>query len=182
MFKVPLLPKVSINIERWRWNDEFNIYVSSKGRFKDNLGRDIKIKINSGGYAAVKTACGLKLAHRVVLLTFRPRSNAMQLTVDHLNHNKRDNSLKNLEWCTEEENQARAFADQIPEPKVEAPQPAPTAITNGKQVFPTIDNAAMWVLSYSGNTATGKLENIKKRINSSIRNNTTYCGFNWKEN
>ena len=47
------------------------------------------------------------------MLTFRPIPNAEDLTVDHLNHNKRDNSLDNLEWVTKEENWDRANADLI---------------------------------------------------------------------
>jgi hypothetical protein len=53
------------------------------------------------------------LAHRVVMLTWRPTANAENLTVDHLDHNKRNNSLDNLEWVSEEENLRRAKADLI---------------------------------------------------------------------
>jgi hypothetical protein len=38
---------------------------------------------------------------------------AENLTVDHLDHNKRNNSLDNLEWVSEEENLRRAKADLI---------------------------------------------------------------------
>ena len=51
--------------------------------------------------------------HRLVLLTWRPIPNAEDLTVDHLNHNKRDNSVNNLEWVTEEENLTRAKNDYV---------------------------------------------------------------------
>ena len=44
---------------------------------------------------------------------------ARYLTVDPLDHNKRNNSLSNLEWVTEEENQKRAKQDFISEPKEE---------------------------------------------------------------
>jgi hypothetical protein len=47
------------------------------------------------------------------MLTWRPTPNAEHLTVDHLNHNKRDNSLENLEWVSQEENIRRAKADFI---------------------------------------------------------------------
>ena len=53
------------------------------------------------------------LAHRVVMLTWRPTPNAEHLTIDHLNHNKRDNSLENLEWVTKAENVRRAKADNL---------------------------------------------------------------------
>ena len=47
------------------------------------------------------------------MLTWKPIPDAENLTVDHLNHNKRDNSLINLEWVTFVENQARAKRDRI---------------------------------------------------------------------
>lgn len=53
------------------------------------------------------------LLHRLVMLTWKPTPEAEMLTVDHLNHNKRDNSLDNLEWVTVEENQVRATRDQV---------------------------------------------------------------------
>jgi hypothetical protein len=53
------------------------------------------------------------LVHRVVMLTWRPTANAEHLTVDHLDHNKRNNAIDNLEWVTLEENQRRAEADHI---------------------------------------------------------------------
>lgn len=43
--------------------------------------------------------------------TWKPREKMGQLTIDHLNHNKRDNTLKNLEWVTRGENQKRAIED-----------------------------------------------------------------------
>jgi hypothetical protein len=53
------------------------------------------------------------LLHRVVMLTWKPTPEAEKLTVDHLDHNKRNNALSNLEWVTKEENQRRADADYI---------------------------------------------------------------------
>jgi hypothetical protein len=45
------------------------------------------------------------------MLTWKPIPDAENLTVDHLNHNKRDNSLYNLEWVTQKENLRRAKED-----------------------------------------------------------------------
>jgi hypothetical protein len=47
------------------------------------------------------------------MLTWRPTANAENLTIDHLDHNKRNNALTNLEWVTREENVRRAEADYI---------------------------------------------------------------------
>ena len=107
---------IHFSIEHWKWNPDFELYVSDKGRFRSRDKRDVPIQIGQGGYCCVY--CGGTthkhlLAHRVVLLTWRPTPNAEHLTVDHLNHNKRDNSLANLEWVTKAENIRRAKADEL---------------------------------------------------------------------
>ena len=38
--------------------------------------------------------------HRLVLETFNPIENCDKLEVNHINGDKSDNTLKNLEWCT----------------------------------------------------------------------------------
>ena len=107
---------IHFSIERWKWNPDFGIYVSSKGRFKNSDKKLIPIQIKEGGYCTVYCGGNVHrqiLAHRVVMLTWRPTANAENLTVDHLDHNKRNNSLDNLEWVSEEENQRRAKADLV---------------------------------------------------------------------
>lgn len=108
-----MLPKIIFSLETWKFNKEFGVWVSSLGHFKDRRKRNLSYRINQSGYCAVQTESGKKLAHRLVLLTFRPIPNAEDLTVDHLNHNKRDNSLNNLEWVTRETNLERAKRDKL---------------------------------------------------------------------
>ena len=108
-----MLPKIIFSLETWKFNKEFGVWVSSLGHFKDRRKRNLSYRINQSGYCVVQTESGKKLAHRLVLLTFRPIPNAEDLTVDHLNHNKRDNSLNNLEWVTRETNLERAKRDRL---------------------------------------------------------------------
>ena len=105
-----MLPKLHISIERWKFNKKEQIYVSSLGRFKDKNKNFLPLKINESGYMIIFCGGRYRLAHRVVMETFKPQKDS-NLTVDHLNHNKRDNSLKNLEWVSETENQLRAKND-----------------------------------------------------------------------
>ena len=108
-----IFPTISLRIERWKFNKDYGIYVSTLGNFKDRYKRRLPIKINNG-YCYVKTeTASWKAAHRIVMLTWKPIPNAEDLTVDHLNHNKRDNSLSNLEWVTKEENLRRAAQDVL---------------------------------------------------------------------
>ena len=42
--------------------------------------------------------------HRLILMTFNPVENMENLDCNHLDENKLNNRLENLEWCTHEEN------------------------------------------------------------------------------
>lgn len=113
-----MLPTIKIKFERWKFNKDYGVYVSTHGRFRNRDKANLPIKINQRGYCCVKvdcTTCKAMLAHRLVMLTWRPTDEAENLTVDHKNHNKRDNSLENLEWVTYEENIKRAEIDFVSE-------------------------------------------------------------------
>ena len=54
-----ILPSINLQIEKWKWNKEYRIYVSSLGKFKDEHRRNLPIKVSSRtGYCAVMTTCG----------------------------------------------------------------------------------------------------------------------------
>lgn len=109
---------LNVNVERWKLNKDYNCLVSSQGRFRTADGHLMKLAQTEGGYYAVKLSKrgGKKknfMAHRIVLETFKPLTNCEKMTVDHINGNKRDNCVANLEWVTEEENLNRTKA-QVP--------------------------------------------------------------------
>ena len=107
-----ILPRFLVNIERWKWNSEYRVYVSNTGRFKDEYKKELSFMVGNG-YCYVKTYVGLKSAHRLVMMTWRPTRDMENLTVDHLDHNTRNNALTNLEWVTFAENQKRANQDHV---------------------------------------------------------------------
>lgn len=109
-----ILPKLRFRCERWKWNNEYRIYVSNLGNFKNEFKQNLPIRVNGKGYCSVYSSNigAYIIAHRLVLKTWRPALNEEELTVDHLNHNKRDNSIFNLEWVTKEENLRRAECDR----------------------------------------------------------------------
>ena len=111
-----MFPTIKIDIERWKYNPTFELYVSNKGHIRNKSKADIAPKIMQNGYVVVYVYGSINcymLLHRVVMLTWKPTPEAEKLTVDHLDHNKRNNALSNLEWVTEEENLRRADADYV---------------------------------------------------------------------
>lgn len=108
-----IFPTIIMSVEKWKFNSEYGVYVSTLGHFRDRQKRNLSVKINQKGYCYIVTEKGLAAAHRLVLLTWRPIPDRENMTVDHLNHNKRDNSLGNLEWVTAKENRRRAKEDFI---------------------------------------------------------------------
>ena len=110
-----VLPTIKIKIEKWKFNKEYKVWVSTEGNFKNKHRQPSRLLVNNSGYIAIETCKGLRTAHRLVLKTWRPTLNMDALTVDHKNHNKRDNRLCNLEWVTQEENVIRAEQDLAPQ-------------------------------------------------------------------
>ena len=185
-----ILPKLCLKVEKWKWNKEYRVYVSNFGQFKNEHKQPLPIKVANNGYCMVSTAAGLKLAHRVVMLTWMPIPNAEELTVDHLDHNKRNNAVDNLEWVTKEENWKRAIEDfvHIPtetkeepkqeEKKIEITHPL---IKSGKRVFSSYNEAAEWIIEeMKMDTNSTSVEKISKKIKGAIQNENIYCGRKWK--
>lgn len=185
-----ILPTLKLNIERWRWNSEFRVYVSNMGNFKDEHKKPIAIKIgSSSGYVKIKTPYGVKSAHRLVMLTWKPIPNAEEMTVDHLDHNKRNNKLENLEWVDETENKTRAKEDMYKEAAAPVEQKTQTTkkqvihgrrIRTGKQTFENIDEAIAWMRKSGFLNDSYIRENIESKIANAIKNNKLYCGRKWK--
>ena len=116
-----MLPKFHFTIERWKYNPTFELYVSNMGHIRNKSKADIAPRVTKNGYMTVKVNGSINkhmLLHRVVMLTWKPTPEAEKLTVDHLDHNKRNNALSNLEWVLKEENLRRAYEDLIPADEV----------------------------------------------------------------
>ena len=104
-----IMPRFFFNCERWKWNDDLRIYVSTHGHVKDEHKKNVAAKINGNGYFCVAINHRFYTIHRLVLMTWRPLPNdGTPMTVDHLDSNRRNNHLDNLEWVSREENLRRA--------------------------------------------------------------------------
>lgn len=118
-------------IEEWRTIEEApNYAVSNFGRVKriepgvsTQAGRILKARPNPGGYLVcaliVRKGGGpewkrlWRCVHRLVLEAFVGKRPAGNYSSNHLNTNKRDNCLKNLEWVTVQENTLHAYRNGL---------------------------------------------------------------------
>lgn len=102
-------------MEQWKEIPNLNnYYVSTEGKIKNKNDKILKTHINQNGYEIITITTGSKKegtrktvnkrVHRVVLETFKPIENSENYDVNHINRNKTDNRLENLEWCTRSEN------------------------------------------------------------------------------
>lgn len=177
-----MLPKLMLKWEKWKWNDEYGIYVSNTGRFRDKDKQNIPIKIiESSGYVFVRTKHGARPAHRLVMLTWKPIPDRENFSVDHLDHNKRNNAVENLEWVTAYENIERAKADIIKTKEVTLIEAqvicAVHKTSNTEKTFQNIDEAVNFIWDLHKQTAKAQ---IKQGISSALNKCGEYKDYKWK--
>jgi hypothetical protein len=110
---------MKLQISRFVKEVKDRYWISDEGRvYTDNGSTLLKEIPHHKGY--VKVDLGLKdgtrkrfFVHRLVMLCFNPIDNYSELQVNHINGNKSDNSLNNLEWCTASENIKHAFSNGL---------------------------------------------------------------------
>lgn len=93
-----------MNEEVWKPIAEFPSYeVSSKGRIKDKKGLIHKTFDNGNGYLVVGLSANNhhynRRVSRLVASAFLPNPENHK-EVNHINEDKYDNRVENLEWCT----------------------------------------------------------------------------------
>lgn len=101
--------------EIWKTPKGFSRYLCSNfGRIKSIKHRAtnrqglIKQAVSGGYYKSVYFDDNGKYnsinSHRIICLAFYPNDNYKQLEVNHIDGNKLNNNIENLEWCTRQEN------------------------------------------------------------------------------
>lgn len=89
-------------------------YINEEGKvFNKKTNRWIKGSLDKNGYRRFRLFYpdGLQKnvsIHRMVLETFYPVENMNKLEVNHIDGNKDNNNISNLEWVTHEENMSHA--------------------------------------------------------------------------
>lgn len=82
-----------------------HLVVYSDGRiFSKKSKKFLTQQVNSNGYYLVSVSKSYERVHRLVMETFREGDPKYGLDVNHIDGDKANNDLSNLEWCTRQEN------------------------------------------------------------------------------
>lgn len=114
-----------MNLEGFEIIKDFpNYMINKKGEiYTLNRNKMLSQKQDKDGYFYVglckNGTVSTKRVHRLVLLQFCPISNPQDYVVNHIDGNKQNNNLDNLEWCTPYENLLHAIRIGIYNPNGE---------------------------------------------------------------
>ena len=89
-------------------------FISEDGLIVNKKGKVIKKRLSHNGYNLVTLNDKGRRVGRLVLLTYKPIDD-LSLQCNHIDGNKLNDSLSNLEWTTVSEN---CFA-QVPSPRTQ---------------------------------------------------------------
>jgi len=145
-------------------NNKPNYFVSSLGRYKNNKGHIIDVKYSSG-YKRIRIGEIKYLLHRLVAFTFIPNPYNKE-QVNHKDGNKLNNSVVNLEWVTNKENQIH---------KVN------TGLYKGRQKIIQYSLDMNIIQKFSSiNEASRNLNICKNIISRNCKGKNTKCGYQFR--
>jgi len=106
-------------ITNCKYDLKFNYYVTDDGRvWSEQTNKFLSPQLDKDGYEKVQmmSTDGKRhrySVHRLIMENFKPVDNMENLQVDHVDCNKRNNNLNNLEWVINKENTIRAHKNNL---------------------------------------------------------------------
>ena len=159
-------------ITNCKYNLKFNYYVTDDGRvWSERTQKYLSYQYDKNGYVKVQMRSTDNKSHRysvhrLVLENFKPVENMENLQVNHIDGNKLNNCLSNLEWTTCKENIQHAIINHLRTPINEAAKLTPEQVI---EIYRRVNNGER-------NTDLGKEFNIHPDQIGKIKNKRV-----WKE-
>ena len=106
-------------ITKCKYNLKFNYYITDDGKvWSERTQKFLSFQYDKNGYVKVQmrstdNKSNRYSVHRLVLENFKPVENMENLQVNHIDGNKKNNNLTNLEWTTSEENIRHAIDNNL---------------------------------------------------------------------
>ena len=143
---------------------------SSDGSIFGVSGKKLKERTDKRGYlrAVIYYDNGIsksKLVHRLIASSFMPTNNEDSLEVNHIDGNKKNNNITNLEWCTHSYNITHAHKTGLITPMTEHNKHKVSQGSKKRATF-SIDEASEICEAYSTGMFTAK--EIAVGLNSSM--------------
>jgi hypothetical protein len=161
-----------------------NYHISNLGNVK-NTKKNKLLKTNkSFRYSTVGITDGHKrytfLIHRLVATAFIPNPENKP-TVNHINHDKFDNRVENLEWYTQKEQNEYNYKTETHKRQTTR---ARSVVCSDKDrenhiIFRTIAEASEWLLQ---NSFAKNIESSLSGIRNTLKNGRMCHGYYWKYN
>lgn len=104
----------SVKIVNCKYDLKYDYYANDNGSIYSTISnKTLSYQLDKDGYAKVQLSStdGKRhrySVHRLILENFKPVENMQKLQVNHIDGNKLNNRLDNLEWCNCSENQIHA--------------------------------------------------------------------------
>ena len=128
--------------EQWRdWPQDPRIKVSNKGNVvscRRGAWRPYKISHTPNGYQRVAASRSTQRVHRMVADTWIPNPNNYE-EVNHINGDKDDNRVENLEWTSHSQNMRHAYRTGLNKGRRKE---TPVRVVETGEVFETLAECA----------------------------------------